>query len=422
MTRILSRAFLCCSLLLTGTTVLCATFDERLWEKYAEIDSTAVTNRGSLAGVYLEPSRMGAVTTRKPFADIRVVTDRGEEIPWQIVARRPEKRIDELPARMGNLSHSRAGETWLELLLEKRQIHANAVEILTPDADFSRQVQVLGSHDGNSWNSIRQDGVIFDVGRGEKLRSTRVTFPPSRFPHLALKIANGAAPPLAITGVKVLQESISRGETYSIQGKTGNQEMLAASRESSVVVRMSTVFPLDRLLISTADHNFQRSVEVQVKRDGVHWECWAQGTIFNFDTPTIHESHLSIDMPEVATGEFRLVFRNLDSPPLSVTGVIGQGYRRLLIFKQVADRKLYLFWGNPLAQPPRYDLAALVAREKLDDLPMADLGQPRPNVRFAGNSARLPFTERYKHLLSAIVVIVIAGLVFVQYRVFRGVA
>lgn len=419
MTRFLACLFFCCSLLLVGTSVLCATFDERLWERYAEIDTSAIRNRGELAAVYLEPRLLGKVTARTPFADIRVVTEQKEEVPWQIVARRPERRTDLLPARMRNLSRTQAGETWLELLLEKRQAHANAVEILTPATDFSRQVQVLGSHDGSSWNSIREDGVIFDVSRGEKLRSTRITFPQTSFPHLALKIANGAAPPLAITEVRVLREREFPGQSYALQGKVEGGEVHASRGENSIVVRMDTVFPLDRLVISTRDLNFQRSVEVQVKRDGVHWECWAQGTVFSFNTPAMHESQLAIDMPEVATGEFRLIFRNLDSPPLSVTGVTGQGYRRLLVFKQPAERKLYLFWGNPLARQPRYDLAALVKEQKLDSLAMAELGQPRPNARFAGNSARLPFTERYKYLLSVIVVIVIAGLLFVQYRVFR---
>ena len=52
---------------------------------------------------------------------------------------------------------------------------------------------------------------------------------------------------------------------------------------------------------------------------------------------------------------------------------------------------------------------------------MVHLGKPRPNTKFAGSTARLPFTERYKYLLYVVVTMAIAGLVFVQYRVFRRV-
>lgn len=421
MNRFLSCALLCALLFLRGTAGLCTTFDERLWEKYAEIKASSVSGKGSLAGVYLEPQQLGEITAKTPFADLRVVTDRKEEIPWQIVLRRPEKRREEILSQMRNLSLTENGETWLELLVEKQEARVNAVEIITPDTDFSRQVQVLGSPDGNAWNTLRKDGVIFDITRGEKLRHTRITFPHAIFRHLALKIANGDAQPLTISGVKVLQESDSQGQTYTIHGTTEKSEINASRQENSLVIRMNSVFPLERLIITTAERNFQRSVEVQVKRGTGNWARWAQGTIFSFDTATMRESQLAIDMPEVSTREFRLVFKNLDSPPLSVTNVTGEGYRRLLVFKQQADRKLYLFWGNPLAQQPQYDLSGLIARQKIDEIPIVYLSQARPNTKFAGNNARLPFTERYKYLLYVVVVLAIASLVFLQYRVFRRV-
>lgn len=421
MTRFISCTLFCALLLLCGTAGMCTTFDERLWEKYAEIGSSSVRGKGSLAGVYLEPHQLGESAAKIPFADLRVVSDRKEEVPWQIVSRRPEQRREELPVQMRNLSRTEKGETWLELLVDKQEARVNAVEIITPDTDFSRQVQVLGSPDGKKWNTLRKDGVIFDISRGEKLRHTRITFPQAGFRHLALKIANDDAQPLTISNVKVLQESNSQGQTYTIHGKTDKPELNASRQESSIVVRMNMVFPLDRLIVATAERNFQRSVEVQIKRGTGDWERWAQGTIFSFDTATMHESQLAIDMPEVATREFRLVFKNLDSPPLPVTSVSGEGYRRLLVFKQQADRKLYLFWGNPLAPQPQYDLAGVIAKQKLDELPIAYLGQAHPNTKFAGNKARLPFTERYKYLLYFAVTLVIAGLVFLQYRVFRRV-
>jgi len=413
-------SILCCALLLPwGTAGLCTPFDERLWEKYAEIETSFIRDKDGLAGVYLEPQQLGDVTAKTPFADVRMVTDLKEEVAWQIVSRRPEKRQEAIPHQMRNLSHTGKGETWLELLMDKQGDRFNAVEIITPDTDFSRQVQVLGSSDGKNWKTLRTDGVIFDLPRGEKLRHTRITFPQASFRYIAVKINNGDAKPLTISGVKVLQESDSQGQTYTIFGTAETPEQNVSRRENSIVVRMNTIFPLDRLTITTPERNFQRSVEVQIKRGKGDWERWAQGTIFSFDTETMHESQLAIDIPEVAAKEFRLVFKNLDSPPLSVTGITGKGYRRLLVFKQQADQKLYLFWGNPPAQQPRFDLDGVIAKQKLDELPMAHLGPARANTKFAGNDARLPFTERYKYLLYMVVIFAIAILIFFQYRVIR---
>ena len=419
MTRVLSCALLCILLLFFGTEGLCSTFDERLWEKYGDIETAPGRSKGSLTGVYLEPQQLGDITAKQPFADLRVMTDRKEEVPWLIMSRRPEKRKEEVKARMQNLSRTEKGETWLELRIEKQDAHVNALEITTPDTDFSRQVQVLGSPDGKNWSTLRNDGVIFDINRGEKLRHTHITFPETSFPNLALKIVNDDAQPLRITDVKALRESDSQGQTYTIQGSIEKAEANTARRESIIIVRMNTVFPLDRLSVATPERNFQRSVEVEIKRHTGDWVRWAQGIIFSFDTPTIHESQLRIDIPEVATREFRLVFKNMDSPVLSVTNVNGEGYRRLLVFKQEEGRKLYLFWGNPLAQQPQYDLAWVLAKQKPDEIPTVSLGQPHINTKFAGNNARLPFTERYKYLLYVVVALAIAGLIFLQYRVFK---
>lgn len=421
MTRFLSCSLLCALLILSATVGLCGTFDERLWETYAEIDISQIRDASGLAGLHLEPRQIGDVGAGIPFADLRVVTDQKEEVPFQIVSQRPERREEELAHRLQNLSRTGNGETWLELVLDGRAAAASAVEVMTPDTDFSRQVQVLGSPDGKNWNTLRKDGVIFDVSRTEKLRHTRISFPQTGFRYLALKIADNGAQPLAISDVRVLQEGQSSGQTYTISAMIDQPEINASRQESSIVIRMKRVFPLDRLKLATAERNFQRRVEVQIKGRTGEWERWTTGTIFSIDSPTMHESQLVIDMPEVAAREFRLQFRNLDSPPLPVSTVNGEGFRRLLIFKQPDDRKLFLFWGNPLAQPPSYDLAGVIAKQELGRLPIARLGQARPNGKFAGNDARLPFTERYRHLLYFVVTLAIAGLVFLQYRVLRRV-
>jgi hypothetical protein len=419
MTRLFYGSLVFALTLLWGSAAFCGSFDVRLWEKYAEVETSALRGGGGLAGIYLEPQVLGDVTAKPPFSDLRLMTEGKEEVTYQIVARRPEQRKEELRAELRNLSVTEKGETWLELLLDRQEARASALEVNTPDLDFSRQIEVLGSNDGTSWNTLRKDGVIFDSTRGEKLHHTRVSFPQTSFRYLALKIANGGAKPLSVTSVQVFQESDVQGQTYSLNGTVQPLESGAAEQGNSLLVRMNSVFPLDRLTIATSARNFQRSVVVQVKRGNGDWEQWAQGTIFNFDTETTHESHLSIDMPEIATREFRLSFRNLDSPPIPVTSVAGAGYRRLLVYQEHPDQKLYLFWGNPRAQQPRYDLAGLVAKQKLDDLPITRLSQVHLNSKFAGDNARLPFSERYRYQLYLVVILAIAGLIFLQYRVFR---
>jgi hypothetical protein len=403
----------------SSTIGFCTAFDEKLWEKYTEIQTPRGNREGSLARLYLYPNQLGDMQGKPFFADLRVVTDRKEEIAWQIVTLKPKIIQNEITHQMQNLSLTEKGETWLELIIGSKATKINAVDIVTPDTDFIRPVKVFGSSDGMNWNVIRKDGLIFDIPRSEMLRQTRVTFPDSNFNRIMLKIINGDGQPLTIHDVKVLNETVSREQTYMIPGQIHKSQRNISQTENSIVISLNTIFPIDRLTLLTPERNFQRTVDVEIKKATGEWQHWARDTIFNFDTPTMRESKLTVNIPEIATREFRLVFKNLNSPPLSITGISGIGYQRVLVFKQ-SDRKMYLFWNNPLAAKPQYDLIGMITKQNLDALPVAALGKPYPNTVFAGNKARLPFTERYKYMLYILVIIIIAGLIFLQYRVFRN--
>jgi hypothetical protein len=418
MKKFIFHTLICCAFLffcdIKGS---CGTFDEKLWEKYAEIIISANGIKDDLVSIYLDPQKLGDSNTKTPFADLRMVTDRKEEIAWQIIEKRPKKNQEEISCKMQNLSLTPTGDTWVELVPDKPNVMANAAEIVTPNTGFSRQVEVYGSADGRNWNVVRKDGIIFDISGFENIRQTRIKFSNISFQYIAFKINNNNTQPLTVSDVKVLRETIEPEEIYEINGTIENLETNTSLKESSIIVEMNKVFPIDRLTISTTDRNFQRSLEVQIKRDKADWERLTQGVVFSFDSANIHESKLTIDIPAVAAKEFRLVFKNMDSPPLSINDVTGTGYKRLLVFKQQQDKRMYLFWGNPMAQQPQYDLSEVIAKQ--DFIPVVQMGKESPNSKFVGDSARLPFSERYKYFLYIFVILVIAGLIFLQYRVLR---
>jgi hypothetical protein len=419
MKKYLLQAVLCLILLLDTATGICAAFDERLWEKYAEIELPPAGSNSSLAALPLDLYQLGELTAERPFADFRVVTDRKEELPWQMVSKRPETGEEAIACRMNNLSTDAHGDSWAELFVDAKGGSVNALQIVTPDTGYIRHVEVLGSQDGKAWQSLRNDGVIFDLDKGEKLKNDRLSIPETTFPHQAIRITNGGKSPLKITEVRLFRQKNAAGVTCTIPAKAGSPEIDDTTKESRVVVRMEKVFPLDRLLIATKETNFQRPVTVETKNSKGSWEPVARGVIYSFDSPGLHTSQLSIEMPEIFAREFRLVFRNHDSPPLTISTVSGEGYRRILVFKNKPGRKLYLFWGNPAAKNPQYDLAGAVTSETVDKLPVATLGAVCENPSFAGAKARLPFSERYRFLLYIVVSLAIAGLLLMQYRVFK---
>ncbi|MCF8216012.1 MAG: DUF3999 domain-containing protein [Chlorobium sp.] len=420
MTARLRVLLVCLLLCLYGNAGMCATFDDRLWERYAVIEPVSSFSSSSLAALNLDPFIIGDVGARMPFADFRVVTDRREEVPWHIVSRKQERREEEIGCRMENVSTTPEGDTWIELFSLRQGTPVNAVQVAVAGSDYIRQVEVLGSQDGKTWNTIRKDGMVFDIPGGEKMRNERISFSDVSYPFLALKILNNASKPLQISTVRLVQRLEADERTYLIAGSVGGATVDSRRKESSVIVRMNTVFPIDRLLIGTSERNFQRTVTVQLKSPNGEWTAASEGVIYSFDLPSARSAQLTIDLPGVAAREFRLVFRDYDNPPLALTGVTGAGFRRELVFKTYPGRKFFLFLGNPEAAMPEYDLATSISARDLDKLPIASLSEVRPNKAFAGDSARRSWTDRYSIVLYVVVIAAIAGLFFLQYRTFTG--
>ncbi|UWX58467.1 DUF3999 domain-containing protein [Chlorobaculum sp. MV4-Y] len=224
MKKHLLQLLVCLMMLLHGAAGMCATFNDRLWEKYAEITLPEGGGNGSLVAMPLDIYRLEGMNANTPFADLRVVNSRKEEIPWQIVSKRPDTRQEVVGCRMSNLSLTANGDTWAEFLVDVNGAAVNAVRIITPDTSYIRQVEVLGSRDGKAWQTLRKDGVIFDLEKGEKLKNDRISVPETTFSHLAIRIANSGKSPLKIADVRLFRLRNSAGELYMIPAKTGQTE------------------------------------------------------------------------------------------------------------------------------------------------------------------------------------------------------
>lgn len=396
-----------------------ADFDERYWEMYAEIYIPAEGQLPQLGGISLEPWLSGISGTRTYLSDLRILTEKKVEVPYQIVTRNPETKTEELLVKMLNLSLTQQNETYFMGYIENPHVIYNEIDILTGDENFYRQVQVLGSMDGKGWNLIRGDAVIFSYHREETIRHTKITFSDSNYRYISIRIMNNNEKPLKIAGLKIFYKKTAPGIEMPLNVWISKKEDDNKKRESIVFINLYSNFPARKINLVTPDKNFQRKVEVFVKQGGKEWERYTDGVIFNFDTAKIKESNLAINIPEAFTKEIKLVIKNYDSPPINITGVSSSGYRKDLIFKLDGWQKYYLFWGNPQAKTPQYDISELIARHGIKDIRIFRLEIQKKNPKFTSPEKRLPFTERYKYLLYGVVTIVILGLILLQYFVIK---
>ncbi|MHB8881017.1 MAG: DUF3999 family protein [Thermodesulfovibrionales bacterium] len=420
----LSRTLLLVMPFLLFSAVCSADFNEAYWENYAEVRLPASGPLPPLGVVMLDPAKFQGSGRGEPFSDIRVLTRDKAEVPYQIISRAPVTRTEEVPVSMKNLSLAPGNETRCIGQIEQAPLTYNVVEILTGDKGFFRQVSISGSMDGRQWNLIKPNGVIFDYvySPEDAIRHVKIKIPDSTYPFLEIRVMNGQEVPLHLKGLSVSYVRTDPGSEEHIGAWLTKTEQDEKNRQSILMISTSSVFPVRKIDLLTQEKNFRRRVDIYTRPGNGDWTKWAEDIIFSFQTDTVNESKLHVLFPEIAGREFKLIIRNYDSPPLAITGIRVSGHRKTLVFKLDALQRYFIFWGNPAARAPHYDIAELVSRHPIDAIPTFPVGPVLKNPGFTDPSKRLPFTERYTWLLYGIVALLIVGLIAWQYRIIKKTA
>src|SRR5262249_28357680 len=134
----------------------------RFWKG---LDRGAATGE-EILGVPLDSEIYAA--TRDGYPDLRIVDDRGDEVPYLLepVGRRRTTQVREHCA--GKVVSLRVDEgKALEIVtaLDEKAPSATGLTIRTPLTDYEHRVRVFGSRTGGDWKPVMSDGLIFDYSR-----------------------------------------------------------------------------------------------------------------------------------------------------------------------------------------------------------------------------------------------------------------
>ena len=123
-----------------------------------------------------------------------------------------------------------------------------------------------------------------------------------------------------------------------------------------------------------------------------------------------------MNYPESRHRYYRVTVQNRDNPPLPLEGITLLGVERKVIFQAQPGGNYALYYGNPDALRPSYDLERALPYYETAGLPAATLGAQQANPAFAApEPPTLPWTERYPWLVPAAVSaagVVVAVLLF----------
>ena len=379
------------------------------WRYVKPVSLPAELRREGL--VEVAPDREVFAGAASGLVDLRIIADDGTEAPYKLEVSRGERQRVSIPVAIRDKGYVRGQYTTATGELTQEGALHNEIEILTPAANFLRNVTVEASDDGVTWATIAEQEIYDLTVRepGFTTRDTRVKYPESTARYLRLRIADDAEGPVEVSGASVffVKETPAREVSWPASISSISQD--TDRRTTLVDVDLGTRgLPSHRLVIEASEVNFYREVDLQTSADGVQWRpSGSRSAIFAYDTPKFVGSDLVVTHPESTSRFIRIIIFNEDNPPLDVERVEVYGIRRTLVFSADPRRSYSLYYGNAEARRPSYDIERILPYLATEGLPEARLGPQTNNPQFVEElPPPEPVSERLPWLFPSVVAVV----------------
>ena len=414
--RYVAMSLLVVLMLVVSLSGAAADFSLKDWSYAKSITLPDGLPDGGLVEVAPDPEVFNEAAPR--LADLRIIEGEDQEVPYQLVVQRSSRERRSFPASVTDIGFVRGEYSSFVADLGREGLLHNEIEILTGSQNFQRDVTVEGSSDAATWAVLQVKSKIFDFTLKERdftTRLTRVRYPESTVRYLRVRIINDGEEPFDIAGASVFSvtETLAQKTSYqaTIVDRTEDTDLL----KSLIVVDLgSNGLPTNSLTIRTPRPNFYREVTLEATGDAPgDTETWSliqrSGALYSFDTPKFVGDQLTLRYPETTFRFLRLTIHNEDNPLLPIDGVEVSGVPRKLFFQAQPGTSYQLYYGNPGARAPSYELERILPFWETEGLPQGTLGPETSNPSFEFEVKKEPFTERFAWLIT--VVVVLAGLV-----------
>jgi hypothetical protein len=392
--------------------------DTSKWSHRATVSVEGLAETG-LAEFVLPPDVHDVART--DFADLRVLGAAGREVAY--VLRRPEgtTRKHALAVRLYNrtlLPGSRSatvdfGEKALK----------NRIEITVQGTDFRREVLIEGSDDGTRWQVVRSGAFLFKVERGPASSGYDkkvVAFPENDFRYLRITVKHDPGDTdVGISGVKAWRHVHTPPETVSVD--VAGRQVVEKPKERATEIVLDLAWrdlPLHEMTLDFTDANFFRRVtlsgrnamdrivrtsmedgSVLEKRIETPWRSLASGAVYRYSSGGNVDESLTVSLGGAGCRYIRIRIENRDDAPLIFSGAKVSRLVQYVAFQPKRGEKYALFFGNPAARMPGYDLARFARRLREEGMTATGVSDVRENPGRDREERVVPWSEKHKWLL-----------------------
>ncbi|HEY3744365.1 MAG TPA: DUF3999 family protein [Bryobacteraceae bacterium] len=354
---------------------------------------------------------------REDLADLRIVHGT-EEVPYLIVTASPETKEQDVPATMEDRVVTATGVE--AVMAFDHPLHHNRLTIDSRISNFRHKVQLYSSENGRTWDLLKKDAYIFDFTADEHHASLlTIDYPTST--RLFLKVViEGAKDPAILSGATVhLREE--RPATWQEIAKFDDPRPVEDEKRHTTSYDLdfgAPGAPRDRLSLSITDPAFHRSVSVEWSDDGKDWAADTFSTVYR----TEGVESLVVPVGTRRSRYLRVTLFHGDDKPLKLTSVLAEAIARNIVFPSASGGDYYLYFGNPDARQPSYDIAMVLGAATLDHAVTVSAEPREANPAYKAPEPPVkPLSERYPGLLYGVLGIAVVALGYFTLRFMKSV-
>ncbi len=354
--------------------------------------------------------------SRPDLGDLRV-TRNGREVPYLLEALPEKDESREAPAKV--IDRAVLSGTGLQVTLDagERKVRHSQVRLVTGEKNFRQLVRLEASDDARNWFTVRENGYIFDFSEGgRRAQVLDVDYPVSTRRYLRATIYGWQR-----------TDAVEEARLWLHERQEAVRDVVAApppSRREDPQTKSTLLeldlgtsgVPHDLVRLESDSRSFHRAVDVEYSDDGRDWRLLRHTVIYQIPG----ERSLHISFPERTERYLRLRIANGDDEPIAVTRVqIEVTRRQVKIPPYSLGGDYFLYFGNPAARPPVYDLSAVLSRQ--EPLPEAspDLRPWQRNPSYQPPPDQRPWTERHRALFYAVLLLSVAGMLLLTVYFLR---
>ena len=440
------RAGIAVSMIVTALGFFCAAsdaqtpFDSSDWAWEAEISARDAPS--GFVRLPLTPEIVDA--SRRSLTDLRLVDRSGVLVPHVVSTprRRPAKQWTSV--RLINRTY-RAGEFVRATLDFGGRDLKNHVRVTLSGDNYRRYALLEGSENGTTWSTV-ESAWLFHFRDGDLVYdATVLRFPVNDFPYLRLTAYNMEDEPGTIDVVKVetSHHVVEEGPAplpldirvipVEPEDEEGNVTLFDIDTGfKHLPLRALTIEPLtpyfyrryELLGRDALTEAYERRIESGPEpavRD-VPWSTIRYGVFHRIERDDGVDEALAIDELARSFRYLRLKIVTGDDAPLDIALQdieVTRDALSSLVFDRRPGEQYRLFFGNPKAVAPRYDLGRSVESIDRSDLPKVEIG---PVTRLIEEIEAESFLERYTWLLWAVLGLAVVIMSAIILRNLRNVS